>query len=213
MALVPPGCFMMGSENGDPDEKPVTRICFGKPFWIDQTEVTQAQFKSLGGKAAGASYFKGDNRPVERITWFLSRDFCAKRGARLPTEAEWEYAARGPDGLVYPWGNTFVARNVVFGGNSGGQTANVGSKPSGASWVGALDMSGNVWEWTSSIYRLYPYDATDGRESTGGTAEPHVLRGGSWSFVEFYLRSADRYGFDPSGADYIGGFRCARSYG
>jgi formylglycine-generating enzyme required for sulfatase activity len=102
MMLVPPGCFMMGSDNGDSGERPVTKICFDQPFWIDKTEVTQRQFKQFGGKAANLSYFQGDNQPVEMINWFEGRDFCAKRGARLPTEAEWEYAARGPNDLTFP---------------------------------------------------------------------------------------------------------------
>jgi formylglycine-generating enzyme required for sulfatase activity len=211
MVMVPPGCFMMGSENGESDEKPVTQICFDQSFWIDKYEVTQAQFKQFAGQAVQKPYFIGDNHPVEQITWFEARDFCAKRGARLPTEAEWEYAARGPDNLVYPWGNSFDGNKVVYGHNSGNQTANVGSKPGGASWVGALDMSGNVWEWTSSLYKPYPYKADDGRESNSGTNGSRVLRGGSWRFLENFLRAASRDRSGPTGEVSYDGFRCARS--
>jgi iron(II)-dependent oxidoreductase len=209
MVLVPSGCFMMGSENGDSDEKPVTKICFDRPFWIDKYEVANGQFTKLGGKAGRSSHGQGDNRPREQITWFEARDFCEKRGARLPTEAEWEYAARGPDGLVYPWGNKFVADNVVFLVNSGGRSAYVGSKPGGVSWVGALDLSGNVWEWTSSIYRPYPYSATDGRENNSDTISQRGRRGSSWYIYGTTVCAANRYMDDPSFSSSDIGFRCA----
>lgn len=212
MVLVPAGCFMMGSDSGESDEKPVHEVCFDQPFWIDQTEVTQAQFKNLGGRAEKASSFTGDNRPVEQITWFEARDFCAQRNARLPTEAEWEYAARGPDGLSYPWGNTFVADNAVYSGNSNSQTANVGSHPGGVSWVGALDMSGNVREWMSSLYKPYPHKPDDGRESTSDTNSSRVLRGGSWWGINGNLRAANRGWGTPDYWNDFDGFRCARSY-
>lgn len=227
MVQVPPGCFMMGSTDEqvavhvaagvDPDwfadEQPVHEQCFEEPFWIDQTEVTQAQFAALGGQAASPSYFSGDNRPVERITWFEARDFCALRGARLPTEAEWEYAARGPDGLVYPWGNDWDENNAVWDGNSNGQTANVGSIPAGRAWVGAFDLSGNVWEWMSSLY--LPYDSTEEREADTGnrTDVRRVLRGGSWDdYDSVFLRAGVRYRYFPDGGSGSFGFRCARSF-
>lgn len=213
MALVPAGCFTMGSDNGYDDEKPVHEVCLDQPFWIDQTEVTQAQFRSLGGKAANASYFTGDNRPVEQITWFEARDFCAQREGRLPTEAEWEYAARGPESLTYPWGNTFVADNVVYSGNSNNQTANVGSRPGGVSWVGAQDMSGNVWEWVADWYGE-TYYGNSSRSNPEGPANgtDRVLRGGSWLTDVDYVRAAFRYGGTPDVRYRILGFRCARSY-
>lgn len=210
MVLVPAGCFMMGSDSGYDDEKPVHEQCFDAPFWIDKTEVTQADFARLGGQKANPNYFRGYNLPVESITWFEARDFCILRGGRLPTEAEWEYAARGPDSLVYPWGNDFVTENVVYSGNSNGQTAEVGSRPAGASWVGALDMSGNVWEWVSSLYQDYPYSAD--YESNSNTSNSRVLRGGSWDdFITDYLRAAYRYWNFTDYWYFLYGFRCARS--
>jgi formylglycine-generating enzyme required for sulfatase activity len=132
--------------------------CFDQPFWIDQYEVTNARYGSAG-------YFEGDNRPRESVDWFAAAEHCAVRGARLPTEAEWEYAARGPSAWVYPWGNDFVDANAVSSWeNTVRRTAPVGSRPGGASWVGALDISGNVWDWTSTLYAEYPYDSDDGRE-------------------------------------------------
>lgn len=213
MVLVPPGCFMMGSSDGASNEQPVNEQCFDAPFWIDLTEVTQADFERLGGRKANRDRFHGEQRPVGQITWFEARDFCALRGARLPTEAEWEYAARGPDGLVYPWGNSWEEDNAVWSGNSYYQAAEVGSRPAGASWVGALDMSGNVSEWVSSLYLRY--DSQEDREADIGTNTnaARVLRGGSWNnhdSIDF--RSANRRWISPAASLYtFFGFRCARS--
>ncbi len=216
MVLVPAGCFMMGSNDGYSDEQPVHQQCFEAPFWIDRTEVTQADFARLGGEQKRQSSFSGADRPVETITWFEARDFCALRGARLPTEADWEYAARGPDGLVYPWGNAFDEDNAVWNRGFGEGTAPVGSRPAGRSWVGADDMSGNVWEWTSSLYESYPYAAGDGREADTGTSTDvvRVVRGGSWNYdFSGNLRAADRDWLNPEVRNISLGFRCARSEG
>lgn len=210
MALVPAGCFTMGTEDISSDEQPVHEQCFEEPFWLDVTEVTNGQYGSVGC----SEYSSGDDQPRNCVDWFEAVAYCQSRGARLPTEAEWEYAARGPDGLVYPWGNEFVAYNVVHYGNSGGQTASVGSKAAGASWVGAYDLSGNVYEWMSSMHEPYPYDSTDGRE----VAESHdngccrAVRGGSWYFHAGGLRAADRCGQFSTAKNFTLGFRCARSY-
>lgn len=213
MVQVPAGCFLMGAEMGNSDESPVHFICFSELFWMDKFEVRQAQFNALDGVAASSFAFEGDNRPVEQITWFEARDYCVRRGGRLPTEAEWEYAARGPDTLVYPWGSAFDPQRAVFAGSSGGQTADVGTKPDGASWVGALDMSGNVREWTSSLYAAYPYDAGDGRETDDEitASQQRVLRGGAWNTDDpADLRTASRLASDPASADSSTGLRCVR---
>jgi formylglycine-generating enzyme required for sulfatase activity len=205
MALVPAGCFMMGSESGNDDEQPVHQQCFESPFWIDMYEVTNAQYGSPGR-------WKGADRPREGISWLDAEAYCETRGARLPTEVEWEYAARGPDGLVYPWGDSFVAGNAVYKNNAFMQTANAGSHPGSASWVGAQDMSGNLWEWTYSLYGPYPYQATDGREAGADDGDNRALRGGSWFSTEHFLRTTARaQGGEGDANDYFG-FRCARSY-
>jgi hypothetical protein len=204
MVLVPAGCFDMG------DHGEGGRQCFDAPFWIDKTEVTQADFERLGGLKASPNGFDDDQRPVENITWLEARDFCMLRRARLPTEAEWEYAARGPDNLAYPWGNIFVPDNAVYGENSGGQTENVGRYQAGESWVGALDMSGNVWEWVSTVYTIdYPYDPNDGRENMQNDNSGRVLRGGGWSYIDpSGLRASFRNWDSPFNKGGVYGFRC-----
>jgi len=199
---------MMGSSDGGSDEQPVHEQCFDAPFWIDKYEVTQAQLDELG--FANSNLFDGDNRPAEQITWFEANEFCQLRNSQLPTEREWEYVARGVESWIYPWGNEFIGDNVVYSSNSDNQTAEVGSHPNGVSWVGAMDMSGNVWEWVSSLYESYPYDAGDGREADTGerTDVFRVLRGGAFNFNTDDLRSADRNWVSPINANNFLGFRC-----
>jgi formylglycine-generating enzyme required for sulfatase activity len=213
MVLVPVGCFMMGSDYGDADEKPVFAQCFQQPFWIDRFEVTNAHFDRIGGQAELTSVWPDANRPRTNVRWTEARDFCALRSARLPTEVEWEYAARGPDSLNYPWGMAFTYDYGVFQPNSNQQTAEVGSKGTGASWVGALDMAGNVWEWTSTLYDEtqfhYPYTIDDGREDMSDITRQRVMRGSSWyDGTDYWARSANRGRLGPSIQDFNVGFRC-----
>jgi formylglycine-generating enzyme required for sulfatase activity len=222
MALVPAGCFMMGSEDGHRDEQPIHEVCFDEPFWIDVYEVTNEQHGSSGE-------WSGDNLPRESVDWFEAAAHCESRGARLPTEAEWEYAARGPDGLIFPWGDAFDCRlgnfddetrhtSWVLEGAKGCdgyvETAPVGSFPDGASWVGALDMSGNVLEWLADWHDDDYYERSP-RDNPGGpeNGEFRVMRGGSWlDFDEDFVRGALRRSALPVGvADYYG-IRCALSY-
>jgi iron(II)-dependent oxidoreductase len=243
MALVPAGCFMMGDEAGLPDEQPVHEICFDQPFWIDLTEVTVTNFADfLNGQDEVADSYAGwldpstptreilvplvkqDNKwralsgythcPVEGVTWFGANDYCAWRGVRLPTEAEWEYAARGPDNLLYPWGNEFIRENVV---RITGKTPAVGSKPQSASWVGALDMSSSLFEWTSSLYLPYPYDPEDGREigPEQDNVSDRVYRGSPWYHpVGMYdnVSATARFNVPPHLTTWYYGIRCARSF-
>ncbi|MEZ4668694.1 MAG: SUMF1/EgtB/PvdO family nonheme iron enzyme [Anaerolineae bacterium] len=222
MALVPVGCFMMGSVDGESDEQPVERQCLDRPFWIDRYEVTNEQFDRLSGTAENSANFPDPQHPREMVTWYEALAFCQQRGARLPTELEWEYAARGPDDLIYPWGNEFVEDYAVHQSNSNGETVDVGSQPDNASWVGPLDMSGNVWEWVSTIYDTderanafpYPYRADDGREDMERTDVVRVLRGGGWRDNNTNLRAAARFRDDsvinPTFVHIDIGFRCAR---
>jgi formylglycine-generating enzyme required for sulfatase activity len=210
MVLVPVGCFMMGSTEGTSDEQPVEQQCFDEPFWIDRYEVTNAQYGSTGC----TDWSSEPDQPRNCVNWIDASAYCEARGARLPTEAEWEYAARGPDGLVYPWGNSYNAELVIgeddptYGDKT---TAPVGSRAGGASWVGALDMSGNVWEWVSSIYRDYPYREDDGREDNANRTDLRVLRGGSFFNSSNSLRAASRGNRNPVVGYFFIGFRCARS--
>ena len=220
MVLVPAGCFMMGSTDkqisdlvANQNEGPQTKICFDQQFWIDKYPVWQAQFKQFNGKASNLPQFTGDMLPVDQITWSEANNYCINnRSGRLPTEAEWEYAARGPDDLIFPWGNTFDDKKAVYLYNSNSQPAPVNRTSFIAtSWVGALDMSGNIFQWTSSVYLPYPYLATGLQESKTDTKSDRVLRGGSWGSSEDYVRSASRVNSSPSTINYYFGFRCARN--
>ena len=210
MVLVPAGCFMMGSD-ARWDERPIHEICFDEPFWIDKYEVTQSQFAQFDGVKTDPNDFTGDPRPVESITWFEAKDFCELRGGRLPSEAEWEYAARGPDNLAFPWGFEWEPDNVVGYRNFAEGTSEVGSIPEGMSWVGAQDMSGNVSEWTSSLYEFYPYDVDDGRENSS-SIEPRVHRGGHYANSPPGLYMANREWLEPDSMLGDLGFRCTRDY-
>jgi len=203
-ALVPPGCFQMGDQDGYLEELPQHEVCFEQPFYIAVTETTNEQFGSRGS-------FPRNDFPRNDVTWFDALEFCQSIGARLPTEAEWEYAARGPSSYRYPFGDSWQPGFVIQADNSEGANF-VGSLPGGASWVGALDMAGNVREWTLSAFEPYPYNPTDGREALEGESR-RVVRGGSWQFGRTNLRMSIRQ-FNNWNADTGDiGFRCARNYG
>lgn len=209
MVLVPAGCFEMGS-NRQIDELPINQQCFDTPFWIDQYEVSNGQFSNLGGRASRSSTWTQADRPRENISWQEATEFCQLRGMRLPTEAEWEYAARGSENLTYPWGDEFTSENVHFFGNANSQTAPIGSYLNGISWVGAYDMAGNVAEWVSSSYQPYPFDARDGRENRNDVLSERVARGGSHADGSTLVTTTSRY---PANRRIIGnniGFRCAK---
>jgi formylglycine-generating enzyme required for sulfatase activity len=218
MVQVPAGCFMMGSADGENDEQPPHEVCFDAPFWIDKTEVTRASYAACVAAGACAEtptpdYYTYDTLPITRVTWDQAQSFCAWRGVRLPTEAEWEYAARGPEDLVYPWGNDFVRDDVVYGASSSGPVE-VGTKPAGASWVGALDMSGNVWEWVADWYNAGYYGTLEaGVVSPAGPTEGNVrvLRGGGFGDSEYFLRTTVRGKLQSDDEHADSGFRCARS--
>lgn len=221
MVRVPAGCFLMGSVIDG--ASPVHEVCLDT-FWIDRYEVTIEQFEQCFD-CVDKSPFKvssRENQPVTQVNWDIALLYCQTRDpqnpARLPTEAEWEYAARGPDSLVYPWGDEFIEENVIFVRTSENQTASVGSRPDGQSWIGAMDMSGNVWEWVSTIFDdekasnafPYPYNEKDGRENLERSDVLRVIRGGGHLNSALGLRAAERSGREHIGTPEVG-FRCASS--
>ena len=219
MVYIPAGTFTMGDTHGDglPNEKPPHQVSV-QAFWIDRNEVTFAQI-TRAARAGDArprlerlKALKGrDQYPATHITWHDAVTHCRMVGKRLPTEAEWEYAARGTDGRRYPWGETWNPDRARIEGTGGGQgPAPVGSYPSGASPLGVLDMAGNVWEWVSSLEKPYPYVATDGREDPSAPG-PRIIRGGAWKFKPRALRTTSRHSADPTTRAPIIGFRCAQS--
>ena len=194
---------------------PITNAQF-RPFVDSDGYTNQAYWDTAGWqwrteqKRTQPSYwndanFNGDQQPVVGVTWYeamaYTRWLSKKTGLHfsLPTEAEWEYAARGSKGLIYPWGNTWDAKRANSSVSGIGKTTPVGRYPNGASPYGALDMVGNVWEWTRSIYTAYPYNATDGRENLSDPAgKRFTLRGGSWNSASLYLRAAYRVYLTPA---------------
>ena len=222
LLYVPAGKFTMGSENGDDNEKPVHVVSLDA-FWIDQTEITNGMYARCvndsecdvpGSKESltRTNYYgeaKYNNYPVIFVDWNMAKTYCEWAGRRLPTEAEWEKAARGAEAFIYPWGNAMADKDLLNFNDFVGDTTEVGIYPNGASPYGALDMAGNVWEWVNDwfapdYYRNSPESNPPG-PSTGRT---HVLRGGSWNLNDDLVRSTYR-GTHPSEPNLGIGFRCA----
>ena len=194
-------------------------------FWLDRTEVTNTHYRLCvadgacrESRLANDLAYGGDDYPAAGIPWQDAQDYCVWAGGRLPTEAEWEYAARGSEGYTYPWGEEFTCTGGNFWDKASGcddgfaEPAPVGSFPEGTSWCGALDMAGNVWEWVADVYGPYP---DEGQANPTGPASggERVLRGGSWGYHQPFVRAAYRYPVPPA-ADYLAvGFRCAASEG
>jgi formylglycine-generating enzyme required for sulfatase activity len=211
---VPAGEFIMGNDDVA-DEKPSHSVELDA-FWIDQTEVTNAMYAmcvrvdacnepSITLHYSDPSYSK---HPVVYVSWNDAMTYCSWVERKLPTEAEWEKAARGKNARTYPWGNDSPDETLLnYSGTSFADTTEVGIFPNGASAYGALDMAGNVWEWTTSLFQEYPYSETDGREdlSVSGT---RVVRGGAWVDPAYSVRSSNRAGVEPV-PSYELGFRCA----
>lgn len=244
MVLVPPGCFNMGSSPQQIEtafqgcetlrgsgqcqrswferEDGMTEVCFTAPFWIDRYEVTNQQYELCVAAQRclppdDSTYFGNSeylNYPVTNVDWVQANQYATWRNKRLPTEAEWEYAARGPDDLIYPWGNespTCERSNILGCGGVLSSELN-GVYVLGASWVGALHMSGNVWEWTSTIYRNYPYKADDS-EDNSNLSSPRSVRGGSFIDDAGAARTAFRLsGITPNLRYYNRGFRLVRAF-
>jgi serine/threonine-protein kinase len=257
--FVPGGNFKMGSDyttSGAPWEGPIHKVLLD-PYWIDQTEVTNAMFDAFvtqsgyqtdaekTGASAVFNLVDGSfwrvggadwqhplgpdsnlsnlgEHPVVNVSWNDALAYCEWAGRRLPTEAEWEKAARGTDGRTYPWGNEFdgtrlnfadVNLNVRWGDKNiddGFQlTAPVGNYPSGASPYGALDMAGNVWEWVNDWGFESYYDVSPSSNPVGpDSGNKRVLRGGSWVDSSDGTRAGFRNWSDPKITKNEWGFRC-----
>jgi iron(II)-dependent oxidoreductase len=203
MILIPAGKFIMGSLKGEGEDNELPQhIVFLDAFYIDKCEVTNTQYKKFM-EATGhqAPYYWNDekynqpNQPVVGITWHDAVAYTKWAGKRLPTEAEWEKAARGTDGRIYPWGNEWDSSkgNSFTGGDGYQYTAPVGSFSNGASPYGVLDMAGNVWEWVADWYFEDYYSRSSKRNPQGpASGSWRVLRGGSWYNLLVNLRAADR---------------------
>lgn len=227
--LVPTGSFQMGKDKDayDGKTKGVSdggKQTFNQPFYIAQYPVTNAQWTIAVRSGAvkepqdedSLEWYKDPkmaNAPVVGVSWFECQKFALWADCQLPTEREWEYAARGVDSLTYPWGNAWDRDRAVWIENSEGQPWDVITKADGASWVGAYHLSGNVWEWVASEYDVYPYQADGRREPDmeDRSVMFRVLRGGSWNFNDFNLRSSDRNFLNPDNFGYMIGFRLTRS--
>jgi eukaryotic-like serine/threonine-protein kinase len=255
LVYVPAGQFLMGSSssdsNAEDDEHPQHTV-YLDAFWIDRSEVTNAQFAEFASQAGyvtsaerandvgggvidpasgsrtntpGATWQHPhgpdssrtglDAHPVVQVSWIDASAYCQWAGRRLPSEAEWEKAARGSDGRLYPWGNQAADNTLVNDSGSGDgwmQTAPVGSFPAGASPYGALDMAGNVWEWTADWYADTYYATSPAANPLGAASGQYrVFRGGGWSNTARRFRPANR-GY-TGGADHSDdiGFRCVIS--
>lgn len=252
MLGVPGGTFTMGSDRlGEGDEQPAHPVTVA-PFLLDRTEVTNAAYHEC--EAAGVcrphdtqsseengfgpdERFRGPDQPVSGVSHADAGAFCAWKGKRLPTEAEWERAARGADGRKYPWGDEPAnPRLAVYGGDV---TASVGSRPKGAGPYGHLDLAGNVWEWVADLYDPYAYRRPDAARGVPGTCPQiraaqdelrrkmlqgftgknpiptdceHVLRGGAFNYGGPGLRASNRVHHPGTFRLVMSGFRCARDW-
>ena len=191
---------MMGGKSDErnyllDDCYPQHRVTLTKDFYISKYPVTRAQYRAAMG--TNPSDFKGDNLPVENVSWDEAVAFCKKVGGRLPTEAEWEFAARGgnkSNGYIYSGSNN-LDEVGWYSGNSGSVTHPVGQKAPNE--LGIYDMSGNVWEWCSDWYGSYPNGSVS--DPTGpSSGSSRVFRGGSWYYASRYCRVAYRHNASPS---------------
>jgi formylglycine-generating enzyme required for sulfatase activity len=224
LVYVPAGEFSMGSDNGNSDETPVHKVTLDA-FWIDQTEVTNAMYAKCvadGGMCPPPSAIRSekrddyygvsefDNYPVVYVNWSQASAYCSWAKRRLPTEAEWEKAARGTDGRTYPWGDESPNANLLNYKANVGDTTEGGKYPDGASIYGAYDMAGNVWEWVNDWYGKTYYKNSPASNPLGPDTDVYrVYRGGSWKGDDNSVRSGYRYGSGPSGTSDEIGFRCA----
>ena len=239
MELIPASTFVMGSKSNYSDENPMHAVYLDE-YYIDLYEVTNAEYTECVSdercntpssleSLTRISYYgnpKYDDYPVINVNWNDASDYCDWAGKRLPTEAEWEKAARGTDGSTYPWGDEFDCQKGNFhdetnvddslaliteGCDGFVDTSLVGSFPEGASPYGVYDMAGNVWEWVSSLYQEYPYEVGTSRDEPN-VYGMRVVRGGSWFISDpDRLRGAYRRSIAPGSSSRTIGLRCALS--
>jgi formylglycine-generating enzyme required for sulfatase activity len=219
LRYVPAGKFIMGSNMDGNDEKPSHPVELSA-FWIDQTEITNEMYKKCVEAGSceqpkpttyyvDSSYAKN---PVVFVTWQDAVDYCAYVGRRLPTESEWEKAARGDDERKYPWGNQAASKDLLnYSQTNIGHTTPVNSYPNGASPYGAVDMAGNVIEWVNDLYSTTYYKNSPAMDPKGvNSGNLHVVRGGSFKSdleeVTTYRRASE----NPANSLGTMGFRCAR---
>jgi formylglycine-generating enzyme required for sulfatase activity len=240
--LVQAGAFWMGRDDGAADEAPLHRV-YVRDFWIERHKVTNAEFAAfLNARGitsadsqrrydaddadarihlrpaveqhAGWIVDRGyEHHPVVEASWFGARDYCAWRGRRLPTEAEWEKAARGGDRRRYPWGDAPPTPAHAVFGRAYNATEPTDGRPAGASPYDVHDLVGNLREWTATMLRPYPYRHDDGREPFTGAGSV-VVRGGSHDDAAETLSVTARRSYDRRGAaagHHHVGFRCATS--
>ena len=237
MVAIPTGPFTMGAKEGPEDEAPAHEVTL-TAYSIDRFPTTNAQYAEFlnavkASPSASASLFDFDdpdarihrrgerwtadgdygNHPVVEVPWAGAVAYCKSRGKRLPTEAEWEKAARGTDARRYPWGNELPNRDRARYASGYNETAPVDAYPGGASPYGVRDMSGNAWEWVSSAYRPYPYRADDGREDLK-PGPVRGTRGGGHDSSEAEITTTQRgrnLSRNPASGHHNIGFRCASS--
>ncbi|MBI5184653.1 MAG: SUMF1/EgtB/PvdO family nonheme iron enzyme [Nitrospinae bacterium] len=232
MVTVPAGNFDMGSNDSDSDESPLQSVYLDE-YKIDKHEAAARQFarflaengnadqKYMGENGESTVVKNGDkyqaragyeNRPATNVSWHGADAYCKWAGKRLPTEAEWEKAARGTDGRKYPWGNQEANEKLaVYGKNDISFLKDVDSMPEGASPFGLHHMAGNVWEWTADWYDSKYYRKGIVKNPKGpDSGKARVLRGGSWSRGAASLRTSNRGNDKPANRHGFDGFRCVR---
>jgi formylglycine-generating enzyme required for sulfatase activity len=223
MILVPEGNFIMGSNNGDADERPIHPV-YLDAFYIDKFEVTNARYQDCvkagdckqpvqADSFTRSSYYGNsqyDNYPVVYVDWTMANAYCAWRDGSLPTEAQWEKAARGSDERTYPWGRGNDCQKANYQGCING-TNEVGSYQNGKSPYGVYDMAGNVWEWVADWYSEAYYKNSPPSDPRGiDQGRARVLRGGSWNRDPYNIRTSNRVNYAPTYNNFDAGFRCAK---
>lgn len=216
MLLIPGGKFRMGSDRGEKYEKPAHEVTVAS-FYLDRTEVSNEDYKKFLDATKHSppkSWKQGqypagqERKPVSGVSWNDAASYARWAGKRLPTEAEWEYAARGSQGLEYPWGNSWIDDAAISKESKLNQPADVGSLPKGAGPFGNLDLAGNVWEWTADDYAPYP---GSNEKIEAQLKRMKVIRGGSFKSDRKFLTSYLRNMVSPETTDSSLGFRCAKS--